>query len=165
MNLHGDPVPWSDSTQMTPEHIFMKQNGNGQDSLFLENRALMVQQYDTLFQQISGKRMEGIFLENSLHRLWVYKPAKSIYYPSDKDGITGRNELSCNTMRMDFSNKNLERLTCLGSPQATLFPFKPEPQPRLDGFIWWPEDRPLNVKELFKTRRHFHSENTQDLDK
>lgn len=165
MTLRGDPVLWTDSTQMTAEQIFMKQHGNGQDSLFLENRALMVQQYDTLFQQISGKRMEGIFLENTLHRLWVYEQAKSIYYPSDKDGITGRNELSCSTMRMDFSNKNLEKLTCLGSPQGTLFPFKPEPQPRLNGFNWWPEDRPLNVKQLFKTRKHFHSGNTQDSGK
>lgn len=165
MTLRGDPVLWTDSTQMTAEQIFMVQHGNGQDSLFLVNRALMVQQFDTLFQQIAGKRMEGVFLNNSLHRLWVYEQAKSIYFPSDKDGITGRNELACSSMRLDFSSKNLQQLTCLGLPQGTLFPFKPEPQPRLNGFVWWAEDRPLHVKELFKSRKNFHPDVAQEMAK
>lgn len=152
----GQPVLWTDSTQMTADSIQLKQNENGQDSLFLNENARLIQQTDTLFQQIAGRRMQGVFQHNTLQRLWVYEKANSIYYPSDKDGYSGRNELTCKTIRMEFRDKKLHTLTCLGSPSGTLFPLKPEPQPRISGFVWWSSDRPLQANDIFRPRQNFH---------
>jgi len=157
MTLLGEPVLWTDSTQMTADTIRLRQRNNGQDSLFLNGQALLIQQSDTLFQQIAGLRMLGIFANKSLHRLWVFAQANSIYYPSDKDGYTGRNELKCNTIRLEFSEKKLNTMTCMGQPRGTLFPIIPEPQPRLPGFLWWPSDRPLAPIDVFRPRQHFRS--------
>jgi lipopolysaccharide assembly outer membrane protein LptD (OstA) len=152
----GDPVLWTDSTQMTADTIQLKQHGNGHDSLFLNGNSRLIQQADTLFQQLAGHRMQGVFQNNSLQRLWVFENAKSIYYPSDKDGYVGRNELICRTIRMEFLEKKVHTLTCLGNPSGTLFPIKPEPQTRISGFVWWPNDRPLQPIEIFRPRQNFH---------
>jgi len=160
MTMHGDPVLWTDSTQMTADTIRLHQQSNGQDSLFLIGQARLIQQADTLFQQIAGLRMQGIFENNSMRRLWVLEQASSIYYPSDKDGFTGRNELKCKNIRMDFSEKKLSSMTCLGSPSGTLFPILPEPQPRIPGFLWWPSDRPLGPSGIFRPRQHFRPMST-----
>lgn len=159
MTMRGEPVLWTDSTQMTADSIRLRQHNNGQDSLFLMGQALLIQQTDTLFQQIAGQRMLGIFTNNAMRRLWVFEQASSIYYPSDPDGYAGRNELKCTTMRMEFSNKKLNSMTCLGSPSGTLFPILPEPQPRIAGFVWWPSDRPQIPAHIFLPRHYFRSSN------
>jgi len=160
MTMHGDPVLWTDSTQMTADTIRLRQQNNGQDSLFLIGQARLIQQTDTLFQQIAGLRMLGIFQHNSMRRLWVLEQASSIYYPRDNEGFTGRNELKCNNIRLDFNEKKLSSMTCLGKPNGTLFPILPEPQPRIPGFLWWPNDRPTRHIDIFRPRQHFRNTST-----
>ncbi|MCC8174774.1 MAG: organic solvent tolerance protein OstA, partial [Odoribacter sp.] len=88
--LSGEPVVWADENQMTAEDIDMLMSENTVKEFHLNNRAMIINQLDSvLFNQIKGRNMVGHVRNGDLYLVDVNGNGETLYYPEDKDGIIG----------------------------------------------------------------------------
>jgi lipopolysaccharide export system protein LptA len=154
MQMHVEPVIWSDSNQVTATYLQMHITSSGPQSMQLESAAFISSQTDSLrFNQISGKRMEGLFVDGSLKRVQVFGNGQSIYYTADSKGaLTGVNSAECSDMLILLDGNKVTDITLINEPDATLYPIK-ELSPEellLKGFSWLDELRPKNRADIFR---------------
>jgi len=152
MRLFKDPVMWSDKNQLTAEKIELKTSRGKLDKLFLTNLAFIISQEDTLkYNQIKGKTMTGFFADNKLRRVKVEGNGQSIYYAKDGKKMIGVNKADCTDMMIYLKNNQIEKITFIKKPDATLYPMK-ELKPEellLKGYTWRIQQRPYSIKDIF----------------
>jgi len=152
MRLYTDPIMWSDKNQMTGEKIELKTSHGKLDKLFIINLAFIISQEDTLkYNQIKGKMMTGYFVNNKMRRVKVEGNGQSIYYPKDGKKMIGVNKADCTDMMIYLKDNQIEKITFIKKPDATLYPInelKPE-ELLLKGYTWRIQQRPLSVKDIF----------------
>ena len=156
MRLFKAPVLWSDKNQLTAEKVEMKTDGGEITNLFLTNNAFIISKEDSLkFNQIKGKQMTGYFKENKLVKIFVEGNGQTIYFAKDKkdgkDNLIGVNRANCSNLMIHIKENQVEKITFLKKPDATLFPmsdFTPK-EFILKDFIWREKERPLSVADIF----------------
>ena len=153
MRMHVAPVLWSDSNQVTAEHIQMRITNNGPESLLLESASFICSQQDSIrFNQISGKRMDGFFVDGELVSVKVSGNGQSVYYTEDSKGaLTGVNNAECSDMLIQLDGRKVSGITLINEPDATLYPIKelPPSELLLKGFKWLQSQRPLSRQDIF----------------
>ncbi len=152
MRLFRDPVLWSEKNQLTAERIEIKTGKGKIESMDLTNSAFIISQEDTLrYNQIKGKTMHGFFADNKLHKIKVEGNGQTIYYAKDKNKMIGVNKADCSDLLIQLKENEVEKITFITKPDATLFPVN-ELSPnelRLKDFTWKGKDRPLQKKDIF----------------
>ena len=71
---------------------------------------------------------------------------------SDEGELVGINKTICSSIKMDFNNNEIEKISFYISPDGKLKPenLVDENLRELDGFIWRINEKPNTINDLFK---------------
>jgi len=154
MRLFGRPVLWNNENQLTGDTVYLQLANNEIETLYLRNAAFIVSEEDTMrFNQIKGKNITGHFTESELRKINVNGHGQSIYYSKDeKNEYIGVNKADCTDMVIYIDSSEVQKITFITKPVATLYPVNelPKEELKLVGFKWFEELRPIDRYDLFR---------------
>lgn len=149
----GDPVLWTEQTQITGKKMMIRLTGGKVDSMSIEKSGFIISEEDTVgYNQIKGKDIFVSFENNRIQKLWVNGNSESIYYAQDDDDeYFAMNEAKCSRMFMEFEGDKPEKIYFIDQPEGTLYPihevlFNPK---QLEGFRWRIAERPVKPEGIF----------------
>lgn len=155
MNMHGDPVLWSDNNQLSGDFIQAFTKNKKVHKINIQHMAVAVQQEDSLyFNQLSGKEIIAYVDSGQLKKINVNGNAETIYYPrDDKDStLIGLNKTQSSFVVMYLKNKKVNRVVMTSATTGIMYPLG-----QLSGgdiylknFFWLEDERPNDRKDLFK---------------
>ena len=150
------PVLWHHENQITGDSIHLISNPKTEslDSLKVFENAFVISK-DSLgagYNQISGKKLDGLFKENELHTIDVIKNAESIYFLRNADNeLVGIDKSKSGKMRILVSKNKIDELRKINQIDGKTYPEDdfPENETILKGFVWRETERPRSVEDLF----------------
>lgn len=150
------PVLWHYESQITGDSIHLISNSEKEtlDSLKVFNNAFVINK-DSLgdgYNQISGKRLYGLFVNNELNTIDVIKNAETIYFlRNNEDELVGIDKSKSGAIKIWVSENEIDELRKLNQIGGKTYPLEdfPEKEKKLKGFIWRNDERPRSVEELF----------------
>lgn len=152
INMHRDPVLWSEGNQITADSIHLTMANGTLDKLYMNKNAFIISQESKQFyNQIKGINMIGYFVDATLSKVDVFGNGQTIYYPREEDGsLIGVNETKCSEMTIRIDSNTIEKISFYDKPTAKLTPADRMPHNgmRLDYFEWKAGVRPYSVSDL-----------------
>ena len=151
--MYHNPVLWSGENQISASFIDLVTKNNQMKLAHILNSAMIVSKEDTtLFNQIKGRDMLGLFVNNELTQINVTGNSQTVYYPKDGNDIIGMNRAESTNLQIFLENRKVRRIRFITQPAATLYPLKdaPEDQKVLKGFQWHGEERPVSSQDIFR---------------
>lgn len=150
------PVLWHHENQITGDSIHLISNNKTEtlDSLKVFENAFVISK-DTLgtgYNQISGKRLNGLFVNNELSTIDVIKNAETIYYLRNSENeLVGIDKSKSGSIKIWVSKNAIDELRKLNQIGGMTYPESdfPENERILQGFNWREEERPQSVDDLF----------------
>ena len=150
------PILWHNKNQITGDSIHLISNSQNEtlDSLKVFNNAFIISMdtIDAGYNQIKGKKLDGIFLNNELKILNIIKNAESIYYLRDsKNELVGIDKSKSASIKIFIDQNRIEEIRKINQIDGKTYPKRdfPKNEDLLKGFVWREEERPLNVEDLF----------------
>ena len=165
------PVLWNISNQITGDSIHLIANSNYKslDSLKVFNNAFVISK-DTLgdgYNQISGKKLYGLFKNNSLSTIDIIKNAETLYYLRNKEnelvGIDKSKSGAIKIWLMDNTINEMQKYNQIGGKTYPVLDF-PENEKIIRGFNWRETERPTSVKDLFRDDPPLNLKSIKGLD-
>ncbi len=153
IEMHREPVLWSEIHQMSADYIEMLSNAPAPDEVHLQNNAFIISRQDSvMFDQVKGKTMTGLIVENQLDRILVDGNGQTIYYARDKGNLIGLNRAESSKLAIQFKDGKAFRIAFLGNPEGRLTPIPQlsNEDRRLAGFDWKESIRPLSMEDIFR---------------
>jgi len=153
--LFGNPICWNENTQLTGDTIHLiTENQKAKKLLVFFNAMVINKTKDGLYNQMSGKTMNGFFKEGNIDYIRTKgSPAESIFYPQDDDSAyIGMNRSKGDVIDIIFINKEINRIKFINDVDGTLYPIRqiPANMKFLKNFNWQDEKRPKSKLELFE---------------
>lgn len=150
------PILWHFESQITGDSIHLISNSKDEtlDSLKVFNNAFVINK-DSLgegYNQISGKRLNGLFVDNALETIDVIKNAETIYYlRNSEDELIGIDKSKSGAIKIWISENEIDELRKLNQIGGMTYPEEdfPEKERKLKGFIWRNDERPKSIEDLF----------------
>jgi hypothetical protein len=157
ITLHGLPYLWSKASQISGRVIRLKLSHGHAKALYVDDEAFMVSQADSSrYDQVTGLTMVGTFRNDELSRLVAEGNSRTVYFAKErKDGtehVTGVNRADCSRIVVDLDSGQLQGVSFITQPDATLYPIDKAPADalRLDGFRWNADARPADRLDIFR---------------
>lgn len=152
IRMFHDPLVWNDSSQVTGDTIYLTMRHKKLDSLKVLSNSFILNQIDPLkYNQIKGRKMFGKFSDNKLRRVFVNGNGQTIYFPRDEDKkFIGMNRAICSNILIKLKNSEVNSITFLTKPEATLFPLSESAgeNGKLEGFEPRFDERPTSKEDL-----------------
>ena len=150
------PVLWHHKNQITGDSIHLISNPESEslDTLKVFENAFIISR-DSIgdgYNQISGKRLNGIFINNSLNVINVTKNAETIYYLRNSDDeLVGIDKSKSASIKIWVTENEIDKLKKLNQIDGYTYPESdfPENEKFLKGFTWREDERPKSIKDLF----------------
>lgn len=149
------PVIWSGNNQMTGDTIHLISNPRTEklDSIKVFDNAFLIQK-DSIkgYNQIKGKGLTGLFVENDLTQVDVVKNTETIYYMRNEEKeLIGINKTLSSSIRIMFVNKEIDYIDYITSVDGNLTPEEelPENVRLLRGFNWRGDEQLMEKNDLF----------------
>lgn len=155
VQLHHNPVIWSEIHQLSADKIDMKQKTGAPDEMHLQNNSFIISKLDSgRFDQIKGKNMVGYVVNNELKKIDVNGNGQTLYYAREDSAIIGLNRAESARISIQFKEGRAFRIAFLKSPQGQLKPLFEisSEEKRLSGFDWKISLRPLSKYDVFGTQ-------------
>lgn len=152
MRLYGTPTLWSESNQLTGDSVWLVSGKNSLRTIELFGTAFVISQEDSLrYNQIRGKYMKGFFRDNDLYRVNVEGNGQTIYYVKEEEKIKSVNRADCSDLHIYLKKNQMDRITFVTRPDATLFPLDKidVKELKLKDFTWRSQFRPLKRDDIF----------------
>jgi len=153
IEMHKDPVMWSDSNQLHADFIVIQTTNNEVSQVDLKNNAFIISQSDSIrYDQIFGKNMIAYVEDRQLVQINVLKEGKSIYFIRDDDGrLIGVNFIECKDMEIFMKDNKVDRIWFFEQPKGKIHPplSLDISETLLPNFKWDIDYRPLNKDEVF----------------
>ena len=151
------PILWNLKNQITGDSIHLISNNKTEtlDSLKVFDHAFIISK-DSLgdgFNQISGKKLYGLFKNNSLSTIDIIKNAESIYYlRNEDDELVGIDKSKSGSIKVWISNNAIDEMRKYNQIGGKTYPEIefPENEKILKGFHWRDSERPISVEDLFR---------------
>ena len=151
------PILWNLKNQITGDSIHLISNSKSEtlDSLKVFEHAFIISK-DSLgdgFNQISGKKLYGLFENNSLSTIDIIKNAESIYYLRNEDNeLVGIDKSKSGSIKVWISDNTIDELRKYNQIGGKTYPEIefPENEKILKGFHWRDSERPMSVEDLFR---------------
>ncbi len=157
MVMYNSPMMWAGNGQVTAKQIRVTVSEHGVKYFELLQNALVIQKSDSLdenkFNQITGKKIEGFFANDSIRKLNVISNAQIIYYVKQKKNYKGVNKTICTDLTVWFNADGVDRATFRNKPESTIYPLKEidDKEMRFKNFMWLENKRPRKKEDiLFK---------------
>lgn len=156
-SVRNHPVLWHKKNQITGDSIHLISNFESKslDSLKVFNNAFITSK-DSLgdgFNQISGKILQGYFIDNELKIIDIIKNAETIYHLRNSENeLIGIDKSKSASIKILMSENTAEEIKKLNQIDGNTYPENdyPENQKFLKGFSWRENERPKNIEDLFK---------------
>jgi len=146
IRLFTEPILWNESNQTTGDTIYIYQKGKTIDKMdVIQNAMVVMEEAPDKFNQIKGRRLNGLFSNNKLYRVNVKGNGQSVYYArEDTTEYTGVNYVECTNMVINIDSNKVKKVTFLVSPKGTFYPLDkfPAERSKLRGFSWQIDRRP-----------------------
>jgi lipopolysaccharide assembly outer membrane protein LptD (OstA) len=147
MNFYGNPVLWTDGSQLTADSVNMIISNEAIDVLNMNNNAFVITQDSSKnHNQIKGRDMVAKFEDNELSKVNVYGNGESIFYMYDEvtNVMMGMNKIICSDITLIFENRILKDASFLVNPEGDFIPPHElkETDKTLRGFVWHGDLRP-----------------------
>jgi len=152
IQLHQNPVIWSEIHQLSAELIEMKQIINGADELHLSNNSFIISKQDSnQFDQIKGKEMIGYIVNQALDKIDVNGNGQTLYYAREENEIIGLNKAESSKISIRFKEGKIFKIIFVKSPEGELKPLLEltTEDKKLAGFDWKIKQRPLTRHDIF----------------
>ena len=153
ISMYREPTIWSDSNQITGEHLNLFMNENSIDSIEVIDNALIVSQFDSIhFNQIRGRLLTAYFKENDLYKVFITGNGESNYFIADeKELLLGMNHIICSDFQIDLKDNAVQNIKAYVQPDATFYPPKDFSEEILffRSFVWLDEIRPKSKFDIF----------------
>ncbi|MBN2634690.1 MAG: LPS export ABC transporter periplasmic protein LptC [Prolixibacteraceae bacterium] len=153
VQLHRNPVIWSDNHQLSANLIEMKQHSDAPDEIRLTLNSFIISKQDSgRFDQIKGKEMIGYITNKKLTKINVDGNGQTLYYAREKENIIGLNKSESSKISIEFRDGEIDRIIFLSKPVGELKPLLDlkEQDKELSGFDWKIKLRPLSKFDIFK---------------
>ena len=150
------PIIWSGNNQMTGDTIHILNNPVTEklDSLKVFYDAFLIQK-DSIegYNQVKGKELTGLFVENELQQVDIIKNTETIYFSrNEEQELLGINKTLSSSIKILFENKEIRDIYYYKQVDGTMTPpedFPPNAR-ELPGFNWRGEEQLLQKSDLFK---------------
>ena len=140
------PVAWFESTQVTGDTIRVKSGTSPVDTLHVRGNAFVSERDTTLdrINQLAGRRLRGLFENDTLRTLFVGPNARAIRYMAGDDGALSQAvRLSGDDAVIRFVSDETIDVRFEGDVEGQAYAPELIPTPfDLEGFSWTPERRP-----------------------
>ena len=153
--MHIGPVLWNESNQVTAQTIHIFSRDEQLHRAEFVGEPIMAQAVlDSLFNQITGDRIETFFEANELRRMEVLNNARSYYYMQEEerpDQIGGFLALKSQDITFQFDSTKISYIIPKVDPEYSMFPMDkiPDDQPQyFPNFKWLPDLRPGSPAEV-----------------
>ncbi len=155
MRLYGLPTIWSETNQLTGDSMWLVIGQKSMRSIELFGTAFIASEEDSVrYNQIRGKYMKGFFRNNDLYRVNVIGNGQTIYYAKEEKAIKAVNRADCTDLHIFFKDRQIDRITFVTKPDATLFPLDKVDikELKLKDFTWRAHLRPTSRTDIFVWR-------------
>ncbi len=149
------PVLWSGASQMTGDTIHLISNPETEqlDSLLVFDNAFLIQK-DSIegYNQIKGKELTGLFIDNDLYQVDIVKNTETLYYSRNDDKeLIGINKTLSSSIKVLFENREITDIYYYTQVDGTLSPEEVVPQNvrLLTGFNWRGDEQLMQKSDLF----------------
>ncbi len=151
--FEGDPVFWTNDSQITGQDVEMKIKKNDIERLDIFKKAFMVIKDEVgFYNQFKGKSMHIRFFENKLDDLILKDNVESLLFITNDGKFVGTNNVKCPKMTIDSDDDfNPEKIIFLDQSSAVFYPKDQVDISSLTlrGFCWKIKERP-KLKMFFK---------------
>lgn len=155
VDLRRTPIIWSGYSQMTGDTIHLLSNPKTEklDSLKVFDNAFLIQK-DTIkgYNQVKGKELTGLFVDNELYQVDIIKNTETIYYSRNSDNeLIGINKTLSSSIKMLFENRDITDIYYYTQVDGSLTPEEdfPENARILRGFNWRGDEQLHSKEDLF----------------
>jgi len=156
------PILWSNKSQITGDSIHIKfdTDKNIIDSLFVFDNAFIIEK-DTLeigFNQISGKRLNGNFIDGKLKEVDIIKNAESVYYLRNSENeLIGIDKSKSAKIKILISEENIDTFTKINQIDGNVYPEDEfnENDKLLKGFFFREDEIIKTIDDLFIEDKKF----------
>lgn len=145
----SQPRFWFDKNQCTSKTAKLFLNDNGLNKIILDTNVIIVQEADTIYHnkynQISSRKMEIFFQNDSIKNIYADGNAQIIYFIKNQDKKwTGINKTKCGNIRVDFIKNDLYKIVLINHPESEIIPIKKIDftKEKLPYFDWSPQLKP-----------------------
>ncbi|GAB2987134.1 hypothetical protein GCM10027049_28800 [Mucilaginibacter puniceus] len=152
---YGNPMIWTQGSQLSGDtiHLQMKNKKIDNIDLFPSGFIVNIEKADSLhFNQVSGKKIHGVFKDNKLSLLLVTGNAETIYFLRDSvtNEATDMSHTISAALRANFKNGKADVVSLISSNTTTTLPLKDvkDEDKLLKGFLWKPKDRPVSKESI-----------------
>lgn len=150
------PILWQYENQITGDsiHLIFNTKTESLDSLKVFENAFVISK-DSLgegYNQITGKKLNGLFKNNELHTIDVIKNAESIYYLRNSENeLVGIDKSRSASIRVWVSDNKINELRKRNQIGGKTYPEIdiPENERILKGFVWRNQEQPKSIEDLF----------------
>ena len=157
------PILWNNKSQITGDSIHIKFDNekNIIDSLFVFDNAFIIEK-DTLetgFNQISGKKLNGNFINGKLKEVDIIKNAESVYYlRNSENDLIGIDKSKSAKIRILISNQIIDTFTKINQIDGNVYPEDEfnENDKLLKGFYFREEEIIRSIDDLFSEDEEFN---------
>lgn len=153
ISMYKEPLVWSKENQMSSRFVTITIKGKGVDKFNLYDNAFVISKEDSSkFNQIKGKKMEGLFRNNELCKIFVEGNGQTVYYAKEEDSTyTGVNKAESSNILIFLKESKVKDISLITSPDATFYPIGelPPEELRLKGFKWQIEKQPKKKEDIF----------------
>ena len=150
------PVLWHHKNQITGDSIHLISNSKikSLDTLKVFENAFIISKDSTGdgYNQISGKILNGLFINNKLNVINVIKNAETIYYLRNRDDeLVGIDKSKSASIKIWVTENEIDELKKLNQIDGYTYPESdfPENEKFLKGFSWREDERPKSIEDLF----------------
>lgn len=147
LTFYNDPILWTQDNQMSADSIDLIIKNNTISKLHMVNNSFIITK-DSLFNynQIKGRTVDAIFVENQLTTVYVQGNGESIFFmlTDDNSAVLGMNKILCSDMTLNFVDNALYDINFYTGNEGSFIPPHEleEPETRLSGFKWLEEQKP-----------------------
>lgn len=150
--LFSNPVMWSDSSQFSADTIFVNMVDNEVKDVSLIQNAMIISTEDFLFfDQVGGAKIDALFRDDDIYRMYVKGQAKSVYYMKDEGAYIGVNKTVCESMKFIFVDGELTQTRYYNTPTSQIEPMEKANHNglKLNGFNWRIDQKPKVLEDLY----------------
>jgi len=168
IEMHINPVMWSDSNQLSADYIEIQTYRGDVDEIDMKNNAFIISQSDSIrFNQIFGKEMFAYIEEKELYQIDVVEEGKAVYFIRDDDKkLIGVNFMQCTDMEIYMKDNKVDKIWFFEKPTGKIHPPQTlsKEETLLPGFKWDIDYRPLNKAEIFIWKKEINQTDISEDD-
>lgn len=157
LRLHGTPVLWSGTDQLTGDSMQLAISGGRPRSVTVTGNGFVASPADsTHWNQVAGTVVNGVFQGDVLTQVTADGNARTAYFAREggaKEGpLTNVNRADCARLVLGLDSGQVRSVSFITQPDAVLYPLLKAPPEaiRLEGFLWLPQARPVDRMDIFR---------------